>query len=139
MITDPTTISSSVIPDPTLDPTVQIATDLVTSNVTAMADKVQKVIEMIVGPNAKKYGATSKNLQLGFMFAGIFLLSPKIKEMLFGDKHSGKKGHALAVLGTVAAIIAYRKFTEGKTPTVIAATQTPAQITSPALITAPQA
>lgn len=117
MQSDPTTLTPTPI-DMTLDPTAKIATELIASNVTAMTDKVQKVIEMIVGPNAKKYGVTANNLQLLFMFAGIAMVTPKIKELLVGDKHTGKKGRWPVVLGTVVALIALRKVLGGSTPVI---------------------
>jgi hypothetical protein len=133
MQTDPSTITSSTNIDNSIDPTAQMATGLVTNYVTTMADKVQKAIEIVFGPNAKKYGVSAKNLELAFMVAGILMLTPKVKIFLFGDNKEKVKGKWLPVFGTLLAIIAVRKYYEGKDSVIanISPTITPLATPSP--------
>jgi hypothetical protein len=97
---------------------VKMTSELLTTSTNAVADRLQKGFEVIFGPNAKKYGITSANLKLAFMFYGSYLAIPHLKEFLFGnkmeytEKHEKKNGHWKKALGAIAIIIAIRKATE---------------------------
>lgn len=97
---------------------VKMTSELLTTSTNAVADRLQKALEVIFGPNAKKYGITSSNLKLAFMFYGSYLAIPHLKEFLFGnkmeytEKHEKKNGNWKKALGAIAIIIAIRKATE---------------------------
>lgn len=112
---NPTSTSNEVADEVT---EVKMTTELLTTSTNAVADRLQKGLEVIFGPNAKKYGLTSNNLKLAFMFYGSYLAIPHLKEFLFGNKydysveHKKSAGHWKKALIAVALIVAIRKATE---------------------------
>lgn len=91
---------------------VKMATELINQNINLGADKFQKVLEIIFGENSKKYGLTSNNLKLLFMFVGVYVSTPYIKDFLMGNEQKNKKPHWKQTLLTLALILAVRKSME---------------------------
>lgn len=120
METNPTSMSNDTT-DQVAE--VKMTSELLTTSTNAVADRLQKGLEVVFGPNAKKYGLTSSNVKLAFMFYGSYLAIPHLKEFLFGNKfeysevHKKKDGNWKKALVAVALIIAVRKALDSKSST----------------------